>query len=225
MADKTTEQGPELKALYKNKRYADALFDYYYVHGLITAIAACPEIPLPGQWMAWVLKPGNLALSNRQQDDIAHALMTTLQSQLKRMTDQTSLLPNEAIFDDNQLQKVNQHTARDNPVSLWCSGVLAGHAQLEKVWLNAWNNMLAQKPEELVPLQKQLKHVLSMLSTFANIPLAIEQAEKKGNEQLKTHLPMIARALPNTIKDYVALSGSLVSYLEHQFETFVKPNS
>jgi uncharacterized protein len=224
MADQTNPQTLSLKDISQQKPYLDAMLNYDYVHGVITAVAACPEIPMPELWMPWVLKPKSHKLNNTQKDNIAHALMTALQTQLKRMTDQERLLPCEAAFDDNELRKVDPQCDVNSSLSLWCSGVLAGHSQLEKTWLSAWDKMLEQAPEQLAPRQKQLTHVLSMLSTFANVPLAVEQAEKKGNIQLREHLPAIARSLPNTIKEYVDLSGSLVSYLENQFETFVKPN-
>ena len=225
MADKTSHQELSLKALCQAKSYTGVVFDFHYVHGVITAVAACPEIPMPELWMPWVLKPRSQRLSNDQKDAIAHALMTMLQTQLKRMTDRASLLPDESAFKERELNKISGQTPTDHPLSLWCSGVLTGHAQLESVWANAWDKMMSQVPDELLSRQKQLKHVLSMLSTFANIPLAVEQAQNKGNNQLEAHLPTIARSLPNTIKEYVDLSGSLVSYLENQFETFVKPQN
>lgn len=223
MAHKATRQALTLKELCQTAPHTDVLHEYCYSHGIITAVAACPEIPMPELWMSWVLKRQSCNLSDSHKDDIAHALMTTLQSQLKRMTDQKTLFPDEVAFEDSELGKVNHHCKSNSPLSLWCSGLLAGHSQLENVWLSAWDKMLEQAPEELASRQKQLKHVLSMLSTFADVPLAIEQAEEKGNLQLKAHLPIVARSLPNTIKEYVDLSGSLVSYLENQFETFVKP--
>ncbi len=225
MAQKTDKKTLSLQEVCQQKPYANAMFDYYYLHGVITAVAACPEIPMPERWMSWVLKSGSQKLTDAQLDDIAHTLMTALQIQLKRMADQKMLLPDEASFGDDKLQKVDHQCDTNSPLSLWCSGVLAGHSRLEQTWLNAWDKMLEQAPEESKKRQKQLKHVLSMLSTFANVPLAMEQANKKGNTQLKEHLPTIARSLPNTIKEYVDLSGNLVSYIENQFETFVKPAS
>jgi uncharacterized protein len=225
MADKTTRQPVSLKELCQTAPYGNALQSYFYTHGVITAVAACPEIPMPEQWMPWVLKPKSHKLNDTQKDNIAHALITALQSQLKRMTDEKMLLPDETAFTDTALRKTDELCKTNSALSLWCSGILAGHSQLETTWASAWDKMMEQAPEELTQRQRQLTHVLSMLSTFADVPMAIKQAEKKGNLQLKAHLPAIARALPNTIKEYVALSGSLVSYLENQFETFIKPQS
>lgn len=223
MADKTLSQDDLLAELCQQKPFRNVLHHYYYIHGLITAIAACPEIPMPEQWMVWVFKTSSTKLNANEQDKVAHVLMTTLQSQLKCMTNKSALMPNETAFTDSELQQVNEALSANSPLSLWCSGLLAGHSQLENVWLNAWDKMLEKEPTQLKARQKQLRHVLSMLSTFANVPLAIEQAENKGNSALRNHLANIARSLPNALNEYVDLSGSLVSYIENQFETFVKP--
>jgi len=225
MADKTHSQDDLLAELCQQKPFQSALHRYYYIHGLITAVSACPEIPMPEQWMAWTFKASSAKLNTSEQDKVANALMTTLQSQLRCMTEKSALMPNETAFTDSELQKVNDTLSVNSPLSLWCSGLLAGHSQLENVWLNAWDKMLEKEPTQLKARQKQLKHVLSMLSTFANVPLAIEQAENNGNSALRNHLATIARSLPNALNEYVDLSGSLVSYIENQFETFVKPTN
>jgi uncharacterized protein len=59
-----------------------------------------------------------------------------------------------------------------------------------------------------------------MFTTFADIPLAIKQADDRGNDQLFNILPKIFLSFPETLKIYVGLSGRLVDYLPNQFETF-----
>ena len=223
MADRAKETGVVLAELCHQPPFKKSLHNYYYLHGLVTAVAASPEIPMPEQWMSWVFKIPQSRLKAAEQDALAHALMTTLQQQLKCMTDKSRLMPNEEAFSDSAFQHVDAQLPLQSPISQWCSGLLAGHSQLENIWLNAWESMLDQEPNQVTVRQKQLKHVLSMLSTFANVSLALEQAEKKGNLALKENLAVIARSLPKALEEYVDLSGSLVSYIENQFETFTKP--
>jgi uncharacterized protein len=73
---------------------------------------------------------------------------------------------------------------------------------------------------QMQQLQKDLSHCLYMFTTFADIPLAVKQAENRGNDQLLNILPKIFLSFPETLKTYVGLSGRLVDYLPNQFETF-----
>jgi uncharacterized protein len=98
--------------------------------------------------------------------------------------------------------------------------MLLAHRQLEPVWHNAWNKMLLTKQAEVRQLQKDLSHCLYMFTTFADIPLAIEQAQSRGNDKLPNILPKIFLSFPQTLKTYVSLSGRLVDFLPNQFETF-----
>jgi uncharacterized protein len=42
--------------------------------------------------------------------------------------------------------------------------------------------MQKESPDKAPALAKKLKHSLGMFTTFADIPLAIEQAKKRGQE-------------------------------------------
>jgi uncharacterized protein len=112
----------------------------------------------------------------------------------------------------------------ENNVSRWFAGLLAGHSQLESVWQQAWQKMGAQSEKQIFVLQKDLRHCLGVFSTFADIPLALQQAEDKGGSaqqtRLKNLLPKIFLSLPASLQTYVNLSGRLVDFLPNQFETF-----
>jgi uncharacterized protein len=188
------------------------LHPYEYIQGVIFAVAATPEIPMPEVWLPWVIKTNNQLTSTEQADNLTNVLMKILQIQLKNMSEGIIQLPMGLTFQqDEQLQ---------SPVALWCQGMLFGHYQLESVWQNAWDKMQVTEAEQMHALQKDLSHCLYMFTTFADIPLAVRQAESRGNDQLLNILPKIFLSFPETLKTYVGLSGRLVDFLPNQFETF-----
>jgi uncharacterized protein len=188
------------------------LHPYEYIQGVIFAAAAAPEIPMPEVWLPWVIKTNNQLTSTEQADNLTDVLMKILQAQLKNMSEDIIQLPMDLTFQQNE----QMHS----PVALWCQGMLFGHYQLEPVWQNAWDKMQVTEAEQMHALQKDLSHCLYMFTTFADIPLAVRQAESRGNDQLLNILPKIFLSFPQTLKTYVGLSGRLVDFLPNQFETF-----
>lgn len=192
----------------------EILHPYEYIRGLVFGVSAAPEIPMPETWLLWAFKQRGQIASEQQADELTDTLMSLFQEQLRDMRDDIVDLPATLSFPEDH--------AIDSALSLWMTGLLTGHSQLEPVWLDAWNNVGEKRPEQLPEMQKNLKFCLGMFSTFANIPLAIEQAASKGNPNLVDTLPTIYLSLPQALKQYVTLSGQLVEFLPDQFETFVK---
>ena len=62
-----------------------------------------------------------------------------------------------------------------------------------------------------------------MFTTFANVPLALEQAKRVGNTKLIENIDTIFKSLPRALKTYVDIAGELAQFLPDQFETFVQP--
>lgn len=185
-----------------------------YIQGLIFAVSASPEIPMPETWLVWVFNQRGQLNSPEQADRLTDLLMATFQNQLRLMRDEQLTLPEEYIYPETYNVQPN--------VSQWLNGLLAGHSRLERVWQNAWQNVAERSADKLPRMQKDLKYCLGMFTTFADIPLAIEQAKKKGNLQLEENLPTVFLSLSDALNKYVGLSGTLVEFLPDQFETFVK---
>lgn len=61
-----------------------------------------------------------------------------------------------------------------------------------------------------------------MFTTFADISLAIGQADQQGNGELEAQLPKIFLSLSDALQTYVKMSGVLVDFMPDQFETFVQ---
>jgi uncharacterized protein len=201
-----------LYSLCKSEELLDVLHPYAFIQGVVFAVAAAPEIPMPEEWLPWAIKTSNQLTSTEQADNLTDILMKILQVQLKSMSREKIQLPTGITF--------NQDGQKQSSVAIWCQGMLFGHSQLESIWQHAWNKMQVTENMQVQQLQKDLSHCLHMFSTFADIPLAIKQAEDRGNDQLFNILPKIFLSFPQTLKTYVGLSGRLVDFLPNQFETF-----
>lgn len=203
-----------LSSLCDSETLSGVLHPYAFIQGIIFAVAAAPEIPMPEKWLPWVIKTNNQLTCTEQADNLTDILMKVLQEQLKSMSEEKIHLPLGVTF--------VQGESEQSSVALWCRGILLGHGQLEPVWQQAWDKMRVSEVSEMRQLQKDLSHCLYMFTTFADIPLAVQQAEKRGNDQLLNILPRIFLSFPETLKTYVGLSGRLVDFLPNQFETFQK---
>ncbi|MFT4807350.1 MAG: hypothetical protein ACI9LX_000667 [Paraglaciecola sp.] len=201
-----------LSSLCVSEELLDVLHPYAFIQGVIFAVAGAPEIPMPEKWLPWALKASNQLTSNAQADKLTDNLMKLLQVQLQNMSEEKIHLPMGITF--------NQDGQEQSSVAMWCQGMLFGHSQLESVWQHAWNKMQVSDETQMQQLQKDLSHCLYMFTTFADIPLAVKQAQNRGNDQLFNILPKIFLSFPETLKTYVGLSGRLVDYLPNQFETF-----
>jgi uncharacterized protein len=201
-----------LSSLCESKELLDVLHPYAFIQGIVFAVAAAPEIPMPEKWLPWAIKTSNQLTSTEQADNLADILMKMLQEKLKSMSEEKVHLPMGVTF--------SQQGQEQSSVAVWCQGMLFGHSQLEPVWQHAWDKMQLSEATQMQQLQKDLSHCLYMFTTFADIPLAVKQAESRGNDQLLNILPKIFLSFPQTLKTYVGLSGRLVDYLPNQFETF-----
>jgi uncharacterized protein len=201
-----------LHLLCESEELLGVLHPYAFIQGVVFAVAAAPEIPMPEQWLPWAFKTSHQLTNTKQADNLTDILMKILQVQLKSMSEEKIHLPMGITF--------NQDGQKQSSVAVWCQGMLFGHSQLESVWQDAWNKMQVSDETQMQQLQKDLSHCLYMFTTFADIPLAVKQAENRGNDQLLNILPKIFLSFPQTLKTYVGLSGRLVDFLPNQFETF-----
>lgn len=199
-----------------NEKHHGVLHNADYLQGLVFAVCAAPEIPMPEVWLNWAFKQHGKIPSMQDADEIAEVLMGVLQEQLKAMRAEQFEYAGqgEPLPDD-----INQQT----PTSQWLQGLLAGHTQLESTWKNCWLTVEQRAPENLAKYQRDLKHCLMMFSTFADVALAKQQAKRVGNEKLINSLPEIYQSLPKALKTYVDLAGQLVDFLPEQFESYQKP--
>lgn len=212
-------QDNELATLCASEELREVLFNPDYIKGLIFAVASAPEIPLPDVWLPWIFQRRGQLTSVAQADRLTQLLIALLQQQLALMRDERVDLPGVYLLP----QGYQDSEPADVALSQWLTGLLAAHSQLDGVWQKAWQCMLKKSPQTTPQASKTLTHCLAMFTTFADIPLAIEQSEKRGDGQtFGQMLPTVYRSLPGALRQYVKLSGELVEYLPNQFESFVQ---
>ncbi|MBT1064326.1 UPF0149 family protein [Bowmanella sp. Y26] len=209
MTGKSEVMGQDLKTLCED--HPQLLRSYHEVCGLLFSVAAAPQIPAPQQWMPWVLISDEM--SAEVAEKLTQSLMDCFKAQLLIMRDEGNLLPRVCVY--------HAGLTLEDALSQWMSGCLLGHQHLQKVWQQAWSQMQQQAPDDAPQAAKELSHLLRLFSTFANVPMALEQAAAGGNIQLAAQLAAIAETLPRALRQYVSLAGKLAVYLPHQFETFI----
>lgn len=184
-----------------------------HIDGLLFAVSAAPEIPMPDVWLPWVVKNQG-DIRQKQIEQLMGVLLERLKARLSSMRDERFHLPQECGFEGK---------SSNDALIQWLTGVLIGHQQLEPVWRDAWQHMLDKEPESQAALKRDLSHCLRMFSTFADPQLAIQQANENGNSQLEDKLATIYLSFPKALQQYVDISGKLVSYLPNQFEMYQEP--
>lgn len=189
----------------------------YKADGMVFAVAACPEIPMPEQWMPWLIQHSSDVLVDNDVDVLADALMNSLRAHLDCMRAERAALPSACVYN---------HTAQEVPTSVaeWLQGLLYVHQQLEDVWQQAWHRFSLDnkvEPGQELP-EKRLSRCLKLFSTLANVELALQSRKAHQAQQLKDNLPLLWKQLPAVLNDYVCLAGQLACALPNQFETFTK---
>lgn len=202
-----------LENFYSYQDNASIFQSPYYIRGLLFAVCASPDIPMPEQWFPWVVKQGG-EIQSHQIDKVANILMQLLKEQLRAMRDEQVQLPADCHFGSSD--------DKDSHLQEWMTGLTTGHSLLESVWQEAWQAMIDKQPDVSEVFAKDLSRCLRMFSTFADIQLAIKQAEQRGAENFVQQLPVLAKSISNCLRDYVRLSGDLVNFLPNQFDTFQK---
>ena len=198
--------------LYQMPAARQCLLDEYQTRGVIFAIAAAPEIPLPETWMPWVIGHTSAHLPSDVVDEIAQSLMAGLRDTLDMMRRDKRLLPSGCSWQEEAGERVRLQN--------WLTGVLQGHQQLESVWQQAWDTAPAEAFTEAP--DKRLSRCLKLFSTLARPQLALHNRSAEQAEQLAQNFAVLARQLPAILHDYVELAGILAAQLPNQFETFVK---
>ncbi|WP_269518881.1 UPF0149 family protein [Alteromonas sp. BMJM2] len=200
------------------------------VDGMIFAVAACPEIPMPEQWMPWLIQSGSSRLVDSDVDILADTLMNGLRSHLDYMRQGRIALPPYCV---DGVESKGDTKRPSYALSQWLTGLLFVHKNVESVWQNAWQQ--AEKKESNIdtdlgekkgisePPEARLTRCLKMFSTLANIELAYQQRSAEQVTQLSENLPLLIQQLPALLKDYTNLAGDLACALPNQFETFAEP--
>ena len=209
--------------------FKNVLPNAYHVDGMIFAVAAAPEIPMPEQWMPWLIQSSDSKLVDKDVDELADTLMNGLRSHLDFMRKSKSPLSSQLT----EAIEVKGVMRPSKELESWLNGLLQVHKQLEPVWQNAWNHLEKRSAknksdgenkldEDKVtePAEARLSRCLKLFSTLANIELALSYRNDTQVAQLESNIRMLVKQLPSVLADYTRLSGELAQALPNQFETF-----
>ena len=209
--------------------FKNVLPNAYHVDGMIFAVAAAPEIPMPEQWMPWLIQSSDSKLVDKDVDELADTLMNGLRAHLDLMRKSKSPLSSQLT----EAIEVKGVMRPSKELESWLNGLLQVHKQLEPVWQNAWNHLEKRSAknksdgenkldEDKVtePAEARLSRCLKLFSTLANIELALSYRNETQVAQLESNIRMLVKQLPSVLADYTRLSGELAQALPNQFETF-----
>ena len=104
---------------------------YHELQGFLFALASCPDMVLPSEWMPIVFGDGNL-----DEDTLAGAqeAMTELMGQYNAanaaVTAGTPSLPADVDIPEDVLAAFEPEA----PIGAWCRGFIKGHTWLEESW-------------------------------------------------------------------------------------------
>ena len=73
--------------------FREVLPSPHHIDGMIFAVASAPEIPMPEQWMPWLIQSSNSQLVDKDVDKLADALMNGLRAHLDFMRQEKSTHP------------------------------------------------------------------------------------------------------------------------------------
>lgn len=209
--------------------FKNVLPNAYHVDGMIFAVAAAPEIPMPEQWMPWLIQSSDSKLVDKDVDELADTLMNGLRAHLDFMRKSKSPLHSQLT----EAIEVKGVMRPSKELESWLNGLLQVHKQLEPVWQNAWNHLEKRSAKNksdrenkldegkvTEPAEARLSRCLKLFSTLANIELALSYRNETQVAQLEINIRMLVKQLPSVLADYTRLSGELAQALPNQFETF-----
>lgn len=197
-----------LNTLCESESLNPILHEPVYIRGLLFAVCASPDIPMPEQWFPWIIRNSG-EIDSEQVNQISDLLINMLKEQLQTMRDDQIVLPDDC-----------QYPQKEHNLSLWLKGLLAGHSLMEKTWQQGWDAMLQKQQVDAESLSLDLKRCLKMFTTFANPEASIASAQQAGDPDYQEKLQKLAPSLSAILRDYVRISGELVTHLPNQFEVF-----
>ena len=198
-----------LRDLYQLSLWQQTLYSAPKVHGIVFGVSFVPEIPMPEAWLGYVFNQHAKVPNEAALEQLTKALMNTLSQVLGDIQQSDFAFCEAWVWDESG----------SAPYTDFLQGVLLVHQAQESQWQKAWDTM----PETAqVAHSKTLQQCLSMMTTFADLPLAISKKSQEQQPAFISALPQLFLSLPSTIKRYVELSGQVASYLPNQFEQFTQ---
>ena len=207
----------------ENATFRNVLPSAAQIDGMIFAVAASPEIPMPEQWMPWLVQNSASHLVDKDVDKLADVLMNGLREHLDLMRKGGCALSDEILV---PVKSESGFRPRQDLVS-WLNGLLQVHRHVEPVWQNAWEHLSrklnrANEISDSESPEVRLTRCLRLFSTLANVELAMRSRNTTQAQMLQENIISLIKQLPAILVEYTTLAGELAAALPNQFETFAK---
>jgi uncharacterized protein len=181
-------------------RPAGAL-SYHELQGFLFAVASCPELADPSEWMPMVFgEEGPTYAGMTEARAVVGGVMDLYTAITTAVGDGTIALPVDCGFREDVLDNLHD----DAPVSLWARGFVQGHHWLEE----SWDAYLTDEIDE------EFGATLMALSFFASPNMAEALRAETGHHDLGELARTMCELMPTAIAEYASLGRTIHHVLQ-----------
>ena len=179
---------------------------YHELQGFLFAVASCPDLVKPGEWLPIVFGGGSAGYADLEEAQrILDELMTLYNSINAGVREGNATLPRDCRFRGDILANLDE----DAPIAQWSRGFLTGHQWLEESWEHV--------PSEL---DDDFAAMLMTLSFFSSRRLAEAFHAESGSRSLERLAGAVRRVFRTALHDYAQLGLAIDQALREQQQTY-----
>ena len=197
----------------QKSQLAQVTFSTDYIAGVVFAISASPEIPMPQEWFALTFSTQPERASQQLLNEYCDDLIELFKAQAIDIQNRHIWHPPHT-HDEPAL-------TRDSTLAHWCRGFLFAHKHLEAQWRRGWHLVSQKEPAKVVEFDRTLTRVLKLASTLADFEFALQQRQAPQRQQLTASRHQLIASLASCLREYIVIAESLSMVLPEirEFET------
>lgn len=189
--------------------FRHVIYSSEYISGMIFAIAACPELPMPNHWLPLVFKSPPERAKEFEINQLFDDLMSLFKVQLLDIQCSKIGLPAKCGSNDNE--------SSDTSIAQWCKGFVFAHSNNQSCWQRAWD--IKSSDSELSKVySKDLSRILKLTSTLADFTFALEQRQEPQRKALLDNKISLHKSLIPCLKEYLVIAEELSKVLPENIE-------
>ena len=199
----TGKEARKLEKFFSRPGRPEDAFRYREVGGFLFAVACCPEMIMPSEWLEYIFKgEGEGFVSQDEGRRITGALLSLYNLIITQVKEGKPEFPPGVTASGKAMENLEA----GSPLSEWSSGFISGHNWLSELWPE-------NVPEEL---EKGLGSILLVLSFFASREIAEDfhgelGPKKESFEEMAANMLWI---LPEAMESYADMGMSIAGALE-----------
>ena len=180
-----------------------------YISGMIFAIAACPELPMPNHWLPLVFKSPPERAKDQQINQLFDDLMSVFKVQLLDIQSSEIGLPSQCVSVNNECS--------DASIAQWCKGFVFAHSNNQSCWQRAWD-IKSDDTKLIKKYSKDLSRILKLTSTLADFTFALEQRQESQRKALLDNKLSLHKSLIPCLREYLVIAEELSKVLPENIE-------